>query len=266
MTPTIRYTIVAALEEADEDTLSVLGGSDAEGSETESDVEESDAGGSETESGSDESETVKGESLLLVGAGWVLSFLGNAKFQGVEDFTIIDSLPTISHYIPGQPGYWLSQPGTFEEIVIASARVNGYECVSRLPGVLLFYGPRGQTLCYYYGISIADALSDPEIAVRIKQADILYEEGFCARNVGLRPEHLREGVHIIDNSFGNKKGYEQMVPTALERTHAYALARETGEVEPELLADIALMFMVMAKRGESEGSMLTWAAERYGKI
>ena len=128
----------------------------------------------------------KSYSLVYFGAGWDFKPTNDPVYKKFNHFIFIDSLPKMSHYEPGMPGYEKSKDReAFINTLKNTAQENGLVLSSIRKNLLTFRNGMVK-LEYYINTTVTEALDDPIIRKKMNKAKWLHENGFYPYNYGLK--------------------------------------------------------------------------------
>ena len=127
----------------------------------------------------------KSYSLVYFGAGWDFKPTNDPVYKKFNHFIFIDSLPKMSHYEPGMPGYEKSKD---REAFIKTLKNTALEhgmILSSIRKNLLTFKNNHQKLEYYINTTVLDALTNKIIRKKLNRVIWVHENGFRPYDYGL---------------------------------------------------------------------------------
>ena len=127
----------------------------------------------------------KSYSLVYFGAGWDFKPTNDPVYKKFNHFIFIDSLPKMSHYEPGMPGYEKSKDReAFINTLKNTALDHGMILCSIRKNLLTFKNDH-QKLEYYINTTVLDALTNKIIRNKLNRVIWVHENGFRPYDYGL---------------------------------------------------------------------------------
>ena len=105
----------------------------------------------------------EGPTLLYFGAGWDFKPVSEPIYSKFNHFIFIDSLPKLSHYEPGMPGYEKSKNNEAFIKTLKKYALKHHLRLTNIKNNLLTFRSDKIKLEYYINTTVNEALDDPII-------------------------------------------------------------------------------------------------------
>ena len=129
---------------------------------------------------------VQGRSLIYFGAGIDFKPIVKKDYETFSKFIFIDALTKLPHYGVGQSGYTYTH---CEEVFVDRIKEKlanyGATFENRIGDMLTFNLNRERTLEYHINTTVEEALANPDLAEKIRNAKTIHVKGFHPFSHGL---------------------------------------------------------------------------------